>query len=117
MRPTPARALYRTLTALHPAPASQSQTPSTAASCSSWSFGHPAPRNRDLPPIRYHIFREPLPYPVGLKVQADIIDRRLAVRGNGEKGKGKGKEGMQDVLLLLGESSPYTADSVWKGRR
>lgn len=51
-----------------------------------------------LPAVRHHVFRTPLPYLVGLKLQNDIIDMRLAA---------KAKDAMdpvarQDVLLLLG---------------
>jgi len=53
-----------------------------------------------LPPVRYHIFRTPLPYPIGLKLQNDIIESRLAAR---EKDASRGK---QDVLLLLGMPLP-----------
>lgn len=52
---------------------------------------------RSLPPIQYHIFAEPLPYPIGLRLQNEIIDRRLAARANDPK------KGRQDILLLLGE--------------
>lgn len=48
--------------------------------------------------MRHHVFSTPLPYLVGLKLQNDIIDMRLAA---------KAKDAMdpvarQDVLLLLG---------------
>lgn len=48
-----------------------------------------------LKPIRYHIFKEPLPYPIGLKLQHDIVDFRLS-----KKDKGGGKD---DIILFLGK--------------
>jgi hypothetical protein len=47
-----------------------------------------------LSPLRYHIFSEPLPYLTGLKLQHDIIDRRLRVKSKGEQ--------TDDIVLLLG---------------
>jgi len=49
-----------------------------------------------LPPIRYHVFRNPLPYPIGLRVQNELIEYRLA-----RKAEGGGKN---DIVLLLGKS-------------
>ncbi|WVW85361.1 lipoyl(octanoyl) transferase [Kwoniella bestiolae CBS 10118] len=57
-----------------------------------------------LPPLRYHIFRAPLPYPVGLKLQNDIIDVRLKAKRDdpvGSRGKG-------DVVLMLEHTPTYT---------
>ncbi|WVR09400.1 lipoyl(octanoyl) transferase [Kwoniella sp. DSM 27419] len=57
-----------------------------------------------LPPLRYHILQEPLPYPVGLKLQNDIIDARLAAKARdpvGSKGHG-------DVVLMLEHMPTYT---------
>jgi hypothetical protein len=45
-------------------------------------------------PLRYHIFSEPLPYLTGLKLQHDIIDRRLKLKSKGEQ--------TDDIVLLLG---------------
>lgn len=73
---------------------------STSTSCApSYIYGRPSAKalKAAIPPIRAHILSEPLPYPVGLKLQGDIIDARLRRR---EKGEG----GRQDVLLLLGTS-------------
>jgi hypothetical protein len=47
-----------------------------------------------LSPLRYHIFSEPLPYLTGLKLQHDIIDRRLKLKSKGEQ--------TDDIVLLLG---------------
>lgn len=49
-----------------------------------------------LPPVRYHIFRNPVPYPIGLRVQNELIEYRL-----GRKAHGGGRN---DIVLLLGES-------------
>ena len=51
------------------------------------------PKSR-LPRIRYHIFEQPLPYTIGLKLQNDIIEKRLRWK---EAGGGK-----DDIVLLLG---------------
>jgi hypothetical protein len=48
----------------------------------------------NLSPLRYHIFSEPLPYLTGLKLQHDIIDRRLKLKARGEQ--------TDDIVLLLG---------------
>ncbi|WVQ68509.1 lipoyl(octanoyl) transferase [Kwoniella botswanensis] len=57
-----------------------------------------------LPPLRYHIFREPLPYPVGLELQKDIIDVRLKAKRDDPAGsRGKG-----DVVLMLEHTPTYT---------
>jgi hypothetical protein len=50
---------------------------------------------KELPAIRYHVFKNPLPYPTGLKVQTELIDYRLA-----RKAQGGGKH---DVILMLGK--------------
>ena len=50
---------------------------------------------KGLPAIRYHVFKNPLPYPTGLKVQTELIDYRLA-----RKAEGGGKH---DVVLMLGK--------------
>ena len=52
-------------------------------------------RGSQLPPIQYHIFKEPLPYPIGLDLQTRLLDYRIS-----QKEKGGGKD---DVLLLLGK--------------
>ncbi|RXK34740.1 lipoyl(octanoyl) transferase [Tremella mesenterica] len=54
-----------------------------------------------LPAIRYHIFRQPLPYPLGLKLQEKVIDARL---GRKEKGAGV----TQDIVFLLEHTPTYT---------
>ena len=65
----------------------------------------------NLPPIRYHIFRNPLPYPTGLKLQNDIIDRRLK-----RKEREPERRSGQDVLLLLGAyPSPPSSSSQVRG--
>ncbi|WVQ79679.1 lipoyl(octanoyl) transferase [Cryptococcus sp. DSM 104549] len=75
-------------------PATPSCSTSTAAASAS----------AKLPPIRYHVFKEPLPYPVGLKLQTDIIDRRLEAKKNDPVGS----RGLGDVLLLLEHTPTYT---------
>ena len=67
------------------------------------------PNIASLPPIRYHIFQNPLPYPTGLNLQNQIIDRRLASR-EGSPGGGR-----HDILLLLGNASfiPRSTASDW----
>ncbi|KAK4684075.1 hypothetical protein P7C73_g6130, partial [Tremellales sp. Uapishka_1] len=57
----------------------------------------PVGTTNTLLPIRYHIFRTPLPYSVGLNLQNDIIDLRL-----------KAREGSSDILLLLEHLPTYT---------
>lgn len=47
-----------------------------------------------LAAVRYHIFREPIPYQIGLKLQHDIVQNRLANRGKDKAG--------DDVILFLG---------------
>lgn len=56
-------------------------------------------RTVHLPPARYHIFKEPLPYTIGLKLQNDIIDKRLKLKADGKRGD-------QDIILFLGKLSP-----------
>lgn len=69
---------------------------SAAASATSCSAG---PSNStSLSPLRYHIFSEPLPYPIGLKLQHDIIDRRLRLKREGKQ--------TDDVVLFLGTAPP-----------
>lgn len=49
-------------------------------------------------PVAVHHFRRPLPYPVGLQLQNDIIDLRLA-----EKARDlESTVARQDVMLMLG---------------
>jgi hypothetical protein len=48
-----------------------------------------------LSPLRYHIFSEPLPYLIGLKLQHDIIDRRLKLKAKNQQ--------TDDIVLLLGK--------------
>jgi lipoyl(octanoyl) transferase len=72
--------------------------PAAAATCSpSYTYGRPSLKalKAGIPPIRAHILSEPLPYPVGLKLQGDIIDARLRRRERKEGGE-------LDVMLLLG---------------
>jgi hypothetical protein len=57
-----------------------------------------APGSSKLSPLRYHIFSEPLPYLTGLKLQHDIIDRRLKLKSKGEQ--------TDDIVLLLGMTLP-----------
>lgn len=47
-----------------------------------------------LGPARYHVFREPLPYQIGLKLQHDIVDYKLSRRDS--------EQPPQDVILFLG---------------
>lgn len=54
----------------------------------------PAPR-----PIAYHYFPRPLPYEIGLKLQNDIIDRRLEAKAKDPESD----VARQDIVLLLGE--------------
>jgi len=65
----------------------------SGASCSGAPVG---PNNATLPPVRYHIFKNPLPYPVGLKLQSDVLDARFKHREKNSDG------GRQDVLFMLG---------------
>ncbi|OCF32662.1 lipoyl(octanoyl) transferase [Kwoniella heveanensis CBS 569] len=87
--------------------ASSSSSSSASASSASTSSSTPCydpSLTAALPPLRYHIFREPLPYPLGLKLQNDIIDVRLEAKKRdpvGSRGKG-------DVVLLLEHTPTYT---------
>lgn len=49
-----------------------------------------------LSPVRYHIFKTPLAYPLGLELQNGVVQERL-------KRKREGKGGKTDILFLLGE--------------
>lgn len=78
-------------------------SPKILASSRSAFRSHTASRTRasstatgssKLSPLRYHIFSEPLPYLTGLKLQHDIIDRRLKLKSKGEQ--------TDDIVLLLG---------------
>lgn len=60
-----------------------------------------APLPPALPPVRYHVFPSPLPYPTGLALQTGVIKNRLAARA-------AGKPGNQDVLFLLEHTPTYT---------
>ncbi|WWC71330.1 lipoyl(octanoyl) transferase [Kwoniella pini CBS 10737] len=76
------------------------QSPFCQVSLSSSSCTKPL----SLPPLRYHILKEPLPYPVGLKLQNDIINTRLKAKSKdpiGSKGRG-------DVILMLEHTPTYT---------
>lgn len=55
-------------------------------------------KGKGLPAIRYHVFKNPLPYPTGLKVQTELLDYRLA-----RKAQGGGKN---DIILMLGKCLP-----------
>jgi hypothetical protein len=68
-------------------PASR-QIRNTSTTCSSNS-------STTLSPLRYHIFSEPLPYLIGLKLQHEIIDRRLKLKAK--------KQQTDDIVLLLGK--------------
>jgi hypothetical protein len=68
-------------------PASR-QIRNTSTTCSSSSA-------TTLSPLRYHIFSEPLPYLIGLKLQHEIIDRRLKLKAK--------KQQTDDIVLLLGK--------------
>lgn len=61
-----------------------------------------------LLPIKYHVFRNPLPYPLGLILQNDIIDRRL------ERKAQDPSRPSQDIILFLGQ--PSLAMQRWKDR-
>ncbi|CAK9785379.1 lipoyltransferase [Cutaneotrichosporon oleaginosum] len=54
-----------------------------------------------LPPVRYHVFRTPLPYPQGLELQHRVIEGRLQRRERGESSA-------QDVMFLLEHTPTYT---------
>lgn len=80
------RPLRRTLrSCLYSRQYSTPSSPTTACS--------PGP-SKSLSPLRYHIFTEPLPYPIGLKLQHDIINRRLKLKSDGM--------GSDDIVLFLG---------------
>ncbi|WVF67589.1 lipoyl(octanoyl) transferase [Kwoniella sp. CBS 6097] len=84
-------------------PAAAFASSSSSSSASSTPCYDPS-STPSLPPLRYHIFREPLPYPLGLKLQNDIIDVRLEAKKRdpvGSRGKG-------DVVLLLEHTPTYT---------
>ncbi|WWD19284.1 lipoyl(octanoyl) transferase [Kwoniella shandongensis] len=74
--------------------------PSSSSSCSNPSKS----ASVKLAPLRYHIFKEPLPYPVGLKLQNDIIDKRLEAKAKDPMGS----RGIGDVVLLLEHTPTYT---------
>ena len=61
--------------------------------------------SKSLSPLRYHIFQEPLPYPIGLRLQHEIIDRRLRMK----------KEGKQtdDIILFLGKPPSPSLSSLY----
>jgi hypothetical protein len=59
-----------------------------------------------LSPLRYHIVSEPLPYLTGLKLQHDIIDRRLKLKSKGEQ--------TDDIVLLLGMTPPSKNGDRWR---
>lgn len=65
---------------------------STPTSCA------PKSTPEGLPAVRHHVFKTPLPYLVGLKLQNDIIDLRLAAKAHNPMDA----VARQDVLLLLG---------------
>ena len=67
------------------------------------------PGSSKLSPLRYHIFSEPLPYLTGLKLQHDIIDRRLKLKSKGEQ--------TDDIVLLLGTSHPRRGTRVKERER
>lgn len=50
-----------------------------------------------LAPVRYHIFKTPLAYPLGLELQNGVVQERL-------KRKREGTGGKTDILFLLGKS-------------
>ena len=49
-----------------------------------------------LSPVRYHIFKTPLAYPLGLELQNGVVQERLRRKRDGTGGK-------TDILFLLGE--------------
>lgn len=52
-----------------------------------------------LAPVRYHVFRTPLEYTLGLELQSGVVAERL-------RRKREGSGGTTDVLFLLGASPP-----------
>lgn len=72
-------------------------TPAAGAACPGTSAKTvPQKPTIALPPVRYHIFRTPLPYPQGLDLQHRVIEGRLQRRE-------KGESSAQDVMFLLGK--------------
>ncbi|KAK8854581.1 lipoyl(octanoyl) transferase [Kwoniella newhampshirensis] len=90
--------LLSSSTASSSSPSSSLLSPACAVPSSS------ASRGIKLPPLRYHVFKEPIPYPVGLKLQNDIIDRRLAAKTKDPVGS----RGVGDLVLLLEHTPTYT---------
>ncbi|WVQ95165.1 lipoyl(octanoyl) transferase [Kwoniella sp. CBS 9459] len=89
---------------LGPASSSSSSSSASISASSSTTSCYDSSSTPSLPAMRYHIFREPLPYPLGLKLQNDIIDVRLEAKKKdpvGSRGKG-------DVVLLLEHTPTYT---------
>ncbi|EKD01525.1 hypothetical protein A1Q2_04086 [Trichosporon asahii var. asahii CBS 8904] len=54
-----------------------------------------------LAPVRYHIFKTPLAYPLGLELQNGVVQERLRRKREGEGGK-------TDILFLLEHTPTYT---------
>lgn len=107
MRASAPRMLARTLARpfLAPPPSAPLST-SAAANSAAAAAGAPAcpgtssktvpQKGAPLPPVRYHIFQTPLPYPAGLELQQRVIEGRL-------KRRGEGGSSAQDVMFLLGK--------------
>ncbi|WWC90463.1 lipoyl(octanoyl) transferase [Kwoniella dendrophila CBS 6074] len=79
---------------------SKRQVSLSSATCSTTNSS----ASSSLPPLKYHIFKEPLPYPVGLKLQNDIINVRLKAK----KDDPVGSRGEGDVVLMLEHTPTYT---------
>jgi hypothetical protein len=90
MRASLPRQITRTLPRRLLAPASGASCPGTAAKTV------PQKPTIALPPVRYHVFHTPLPYPQGLELQHRVIEGRLQRRERGESSA-------QDVMFLLGK--------------
>ncbi|BEJ10746.1 hypothetical protein CspHIS471_0101680 [Cutaneotrichosporon sp. HIS471] len=97
MRVSQPLSLARTLPRRLLAPAG---TPAGAA-CPGTSSKTVPQKPSPLPPVRYHIFRSPLPYPQGLELQHRVIEGRLQRRERGESSA-------QDVMFLLEHTPTYT---------
>ncbi len=73
-----------------------------------------SPSQPKLLPVAYHLFPIPLPYDIGLKLQQDILDVRLADKARYltlvSEGKSPERIGpaFQDVMLLLEHTPTYT---------
>ncbi|ORX38294.1 hypothetical protein BD324DRAFT_578278 [Kockovaella imperatae] len=74
-------------------------TAESSPSCSTSGF------NTILPPIRYHIFQNPLPYTIGLRLQNELVAKRIEWKR--KKGGGRGT-GILTILKYLEHVPTYT---------